>query len=87
VVHSGMTIAAYFRVSTGQQSIDQQQDAIAAAGITPDRVFTDTASGRAGSNRPGWTECMGYLREGDHLRGRRRRPARTLRPRSRHGPP
>src|SRR4029077_16944612 len=24
--------------------------------ITPDRVFTDTASGRAGSNRPGWTE-------------------------------
>ncbi|MGO9349563.1 MAG: recombinase family protein [Mycobacterium sp.] len=53
--------------STGQQSIDQQHDAIAAAGITPDRVFTDTASGRAGSNRPGWTECMGWLREGDHL--------------------
>jgi DNA invertase Pin-like site-specific DNA recombinase len=62
-----MTTAAYRRVSTGQQSIDQQQDAIAAAGITPDRVFTDTASGRAGSNRPSWTECMGYLREGDHL--------------------
>ena len=62
-----MTTAAYLRVSTGQQSIDQQHDAIAAAGITPDRVFTDTASGRAGSDRPGWTECMGYLREGDHL--------------------
>jgi DNA invertase Pin-like site-specific DNA recombinase len=62
-----MTTAAYLRVSTGQQSIDQQHDAIAAAGITPDRVFTDTASGRAGSNRPGWIECMGYLREGDHL--------------------
>jgi DNA invertase Pin-like site-specific DNA recombinase len=62
-----MTTAAYLRVSTGQQSIDQQHDAIAAAGITPDRVFTDTASGRAGSNRPGWTECMGYLREGDHF--------------------
>jgi DNA invertase Pin-like site-specific DNA recombinase len=65
--HMYMTIAAYLRVSTGQQSIDQQHDAIAAAGITPDRVFTDTASGRAGNNRPGWTECMGYLREGDHL--------------------
>ena len=38
-----MTTAAYLRVSTGQQSIDQQHDAIAAAGITPDRVFTDTA--------------------------------------------
>src|SRR6202453_5124435 len=62
-----MAIAAYLRVSTGQQSIDQQHDAIAAAGITPTRVFTDTASGRAGSYRPGWTECMGYLREGDHL--------------------
>jgi len=62
-----MTTAAYLRVSTGQQSIDQQHDAIAAAGITPDRVFTDTASGRAGSDRPGWNECMGYLREGDHL--------------------
>ena len=62
-----MTTAAYLRVSTGQQSIDQQQDAIASAGITPDRIFTDTASGRAGSSRPGWTECMGYLREGDQL--------------------
>ena len=62
-----MTTAAYLRVSTGQQSVDQQHDAIAAAGVTPNRVFTDTASGRAGSNRPGWTECMGYLREGDHL--------------------
>src|ERR1700759_2045563 len=62
-----MSTAAYLRVSTGQQSVDQQHDAIAAAGITPDRVFTDTASGRAGSNRPAWSECMGWLREGDHL--------------------
>jgi DNA invertase Pin-like site-specific DNA recombinase len=62
-----MTIAAYLRVSTGQQSMDQQHDAIAAASTTPDRVFTDTASGRAGGNRPGWAECMGFLREGDHL--------------------
>ena len=42
-----MSTAAYLRVSTGQQSVDQQHDAIAAAGITPDRLFTDTASGRA----------------------------------------
>ena len=62
-----MSTAAYLRVSTGQQSIDQQHDTIAAAGITPDRIFTDTASGRAGSDRPGWTECMGWLREGDQL--------------------
>jgi DNA invertase Pin-like site-specific DNA recombinase len=62
-----MSTAAYLRVSTGQQSTDQQHDAIAAAGITPDRVFTDTASGRAGSNRPGWMECVGWLRQGDQL--------------------
>jgi DNA invertase Pin-like site-specific DNA recombinase len=60
-------VAVYLRVSTGQQSVDQQQDAVAAAGIIPDRVFTDTASGRAGSNRPGWTECIGWLRAGDQL--------------------
>jgi DNA invertase Pin-like site-specific DNA recombinase len=60
-------VAVYLRVSTGQQSVDQQRDAVAAAGIIPDRVFTDTASGRAGSNRPGWTECIGWLREGDNL--------------------
>jgi DNA invertase Pin-like site-specific DNA recombinase len=62
-----MSTAAYLRVSTGQQSIDQQHDAIGTAGITPDRIFTDTASGRAGSDRPGWTECMGWLRQGDQL--------------------
>jgi DNA invertase Pin-like site-specific DNA recombinase len=62
-----MSTAAYLRVSTGQQCIDQQHDAIAAAGITPERVFTDTASGRAGSDRPGWTECVGWLREADQL--------------------
>lgn len=62
-----MSTAAYLRVSTGQQSIDEQHDAITAAAITPDSVFTDTASGRAGSGRPGWSECMGWLREGDHL--------------------
>ena len=67
LLYMTMSTAVYLRVSTGQQSVDQQHDVIAAAGITPDRVFTDTASGRAGSNRPGWTECMGWLREGDHL--------------------
>jgi DNA invertase Pin-like site-specific DNA recombinase len=62
-----VSVAAYLRVSTGQQSVDQQRDAVVAAGIVPDRIFTDTASGRAGSDRPGWTECIGWLREGDHL--------------------
>jgi len=67
LLSKSVSLAVYLRVSTGQQSVDQQYDVIAAAGIGPDRVFTDTASGRAGSDRPGWSECVGWLREGDHL--------------------
>ena len=62
-----MSIAAYLRVSTSGQTTVQQADAIAAAGIVPDRVFEDTASGRAGSDRPGWRECLDWLRDGDTL--------------------
>jgi len=62
-----MKTAAYLRVSTTGQSTDQQLDQLAGAGIKPDRVFTDTASGRAGSDRPGWRECQAWLRDGDVL--------------------
>jgi DNA invertase Pin-like site-specific DNA recombinase len=62
-----MSTAAYVRVSTGAQTTAQQLDQIATAGIQPDRTFTDTASGRAGSSRPGWEECLGWLRPGDTL--------------------
>ncbi|CPW83105.1 recombinase family protein [Mycobacteroides abscessus] len=62
-----MSTATYLRVSTGHQSIEQQRDALRAAGIKLDREFVDVASGRAGSVRPGWTECLAWLREGDTL--------------------
>ncbi|AWG55039.1 recombinase family protein [Mycobacteroides abscessus] len=62
-----MSTATYLRVSTGHQSIEQQRDALLAAGIKPDREFVDIASGRAGSERPGWVECLAWLREGDTL--------------------
>lgn len=62
-----MSTATYVRVSTGHQSIEQQRDALTAAGIKPDREFMDVASGRAGSERPGWAECLAWLREGDVL--------------------
>ena len=45
-------IAAYCRVSTAAQSTDQQQDQIAATGISPDRWFIETASGSVGTVRP-----------------------------------
>ncbi|WP_307785766.1 recombinase family protein [Mycobacteroides abscessus] len=62
-----MSTAMYVRVSTGHQSIEQQRDALDSAGVRADREFVDVASGRAGSERPGWTECLAWLREGDVL--------------------
>ncbi|RIS62543.1 recombinase family protein [Mycobacteroides abscessus] len=62
-----MSTATYLRVSTGHQSIEQQRDALDSSGVKTDREFVDVASGRAGSERPGWAECLGWLREGDTL--------------------
>lgn len=61
------TIAAYLRVSTAEQSTDAQIDAIHAAGIDPVRVFAEHRSGAAGSERPEWEACLGWLRPGDVL--------------------
>lgn len=56
-------IVGYARVSTADQSLDQQTAALEAAGCT--RVFTDTASGR--KRREGLAEAVDYLRPGDTL--------------------
>ncbi|KXP08713.1 recombinase family protein [Tsukamurella pseudospumae] len=60
-------IAAYLRVSTDHQSLDQQHDALAAARINPDRIFSDQLSGSAGTERPGLAEALSWLRTGDRL--------------------
>jgi len=54
----------YARVSTFDQTLALQQDALAAANC--ERVFTDTISG-AKSDRPGLTEALDFLRPGDVL--------------------
>src|SRR6266508_2032977 len=54
----------YARVSTGEQTLDLQRDALTAAGC--DRICTDTASG-ARAERPGLTEALDHLRAGDTL--------------------
>lgn len=52
----------YARVSTGQQSLDQQWDALRGAGVQ--RVFEDKASG-AQDNREGLLALLDHARTGD----------------------
>ena len=57
-------LIGYARVSTEAQSLALQLDALAQAHCQ--RVFTDKASD-TNSNRPGLTEALSHLREGDVL--------------------
>jgi DNA invertase Pin-like site-specific DNA recombinase len=50
------------RVSTVTQTLDQQQQALEAAGVT--KTFSDTMSG-ARDDRPGLAELLAYVRGGD----------------------
>jgi DNA invertase Pin-like site-specific DNA recombinase len=52
----------YTRVSRVAQTLDQQNEALAAAGVT--KVFSDNMSG-ARDDGPGLCELMSYVREGD----------------------
>lgn len=62
---SGTTghLVGYARVSTAEQVLDRQVDALRAVGC--DRIFTDQASGAR--QRPGLDDCVDYLRPGDTL--------------------
>lgn len=56
------TRIGYTRVSTVSQTIDQQNAALTAAGVT--RTFSDVMSG-ARDDRPGLAALLEYVREGD----------------------
>ncbi len=56
------TRIGYTRVSTVSQTLDQQNSALTAAGVS--KVFSDTMSG-ARDDRPGLAELMAYVRPGD----------------------
>ena len=61
-------LVGYMRVSKtdGSQSLDLQRDALSAAGVGPDQLYEDSASGNNDA-RPGLTSCIKALREGDTL--------------------
>src|ERR1700748_718700 len=58
----------YARVSTGHQSLDQQVDALTAAGVDPERIYQDKLSGTSTrEQRPGLAALLDYARPGDAI--------------------
>jgi DNA invertase Pin-like site-specific DNA recombinase len=63
---SGLIIG-YARVSTDEQDLTAQRDALTAMGVAPERIYVD--HGLTGTNRarPGLREAMAACRAGDVL--------------------
>lgn len=59
-------VLGYARVSTGHQSLDQQVDALTAAGVDGERIYSDKLSGTSTrEQRPGLASLLDYARKGD----------------------
>ena len=59
-----MSLVGYGRISTNDQNVDAQRDALTAAGC--ERIFLDTASGKL-ARRPKLDAVLDFLRPGDTL--------------------
>jgi DNA invertase Pin-like site-specific DNA recombinase len=58
-------LIGYARVSTADQNLDLQLDALKREGVKPARIFTDKASGGPGVERPGFKAAIQACRKGD----------------------
>jgi DNA invertase Pin-like site-specific DNA recombinase len=59
-------LIGYARVSTNEQNLDLQRDALLKAGVTAKDIYTDKITG-VKAERPGLTLALSHLREGDTL--------------------
>lgn len=61
-------LVGYIRVSKndGSQTLEPQRDAMVAAGVEPNRIYEDLASGRK-DDRPGLTACLKALQPSNTL--------------------
>lgn len=65
--HEGQHKVGYARVSTHDQNLQLQIDAMVAAGVALDDIHTDKASGGSTVHRPGLNAALKDLRTGDVL--------------------
>jgi DNA invertase Pin-like site-specific DNA recombinase len=63
---SGLLIG-YARVSTDEQDLTAQRDALTALGVAPDRIYVDHGLTGTNRDRPGLREAMAACRAGDVL--------------------
>jgi DNA invertase Pin-like site-specific DNA recombinase len=59
-------LIGYARVSTNEQNLDLQLDALKKEGVSDAQIFTDKITGTK-AERPGLTEALSHLRAGDTL--------------------
>jgi DNA invertase Pin-like site-specific DNA recombinase len=59
-------LVGYARVSTDEQNLDLQRDALLNAGVSAKDIYTDKITG-VKADRPGLTLALSHLREGDTL--------------------
>ena len=59
-------LIGYARVSTNEQNLDLQRDALLKAGVSAKDLYTDTITGTK-AERPGLSQALSHLRQGDTL--------------------
>src|ERR687895_412693 len=57
-------LIGHARVSTNEQNLDLQRDALLKAGVSPKNLYTDKITGTK-QERPGLEAALSHLREGD----------------------